>query len=225
VRVKILKNDISLDVDSEAVKKYSQAFQSIIDNSGYPIVPQLSDYLSVDGLLSSVSQKNNEKYRELLFKCLHAALAQFEQSKLREGEQTREDLRDKAEEVKAGLSVVKENAGKLEDLIRTNLKQRFLDMLEDSNYDENRILQEVALMLIKQSINEEIKRLGIHLAEFDNLLLSNDPVGKRMDFLCQEINREINTIGSKSQIAELNLQVVRMKDSLENIREQIRNIE
>lgn len=225
VKVKILKNDISLDVDTEAVQKYSAAYKKIIINSGYSLTPQLSDYLGVEGLLSSISERNSEKYRSLLFTCLDKALAQFEKSKVREGEQTRTDLREKAEELKKGLAVVKDHAAELETLIRTNLTQRFKDMLGDSNYDENRILQEVALMLVKQSINEEIKRLGIHLAEFDTLLLSNNPVGKRMDFLCQEINREINTIGSKSQIAELNLQVVRMKDSLENIREQIRNIE
>jgi len=225
VKVKILKNDISLDVDTEAVQKYSAAYKKIILHSGYSIVPQLSDYLGVEGLLSSVSEQNSEKYRTLLFTCLDKALSQFENSKVREGEQTRTDLREKAEELKKGLAVVKDHAAELETLIRSNLTQRFQDMLGDSNYDENRILQEVALMLVKQSINEEIKRLGIHLAEFDTLLLSDNPVGKRMDFLCQEINREINTIGSKSQIADLNLQVVRMKDSLENIREQIRNIE
>ena len=75
------------------------------------------------------------------------------------------------------------------------------------------------------SIHEEIKRLGVHLAEYFVLLESEEPVGKRLDFLCQEMNREINTIGSKSQMVELSTEVVRMKDGLENIREQIRNIE
>ncbi|MBO6001473.1 MAG: DUF1732 domain-containing protein, partial [Spirochaetales bacterium] len=72
---------------------------------------------------------------------------------------------------------------------------------------------------------EEVVRLGAHIAEFRKLLSSSEPVGKRMDFLSQEMNREINTIGSKSQMVEVNFEVVNMKDSLENIREQIRNIE
>ena len=80
-------------------------------------------------------------------------------------------------------------------------------------------------MLNRYTINEEVKRLSTHLKAYDGLLEEREPVGKRLDFLCQEMNREINTIGSKSQIVEMNLQVVRMKDSLENIREQIRNIE
>ncbi|MBR6086133.1 MAG: DUF1732 domain-containing protein, partial [Spirochaetales bacterium] len=93
------------------------------------------------------------------------------------------------------------------------------------NYDENRILTEVAVMLNRYTINEEVVRLGAHIAEFNKLLKSSEPVGKRLDFLCQEMNREINTIGSKSQIVEVNFEVVNMKDALENIREQIRNIE
>ncbi len=94
-----------------------------------------------------------------------------------------------------------------------------------AQFDENRILQEVAVMLVRYSAAEEISRLGIHLKEYHSLLQTKEPVGKRLDFLCQEMNREINTIGSKSQLVELNLEVVKMKNSLENIREQVRNIE
>lgn len=80
-------------------------------------------------------------------------------------------------------------------------------------------------MLVRYSVAEEISRLAIHLKEYQALLKAEEPIGKRLDFLCQEMNREINTIGSKSQLVELNLEVVKMKDSLENIREQVRNIE
>ena len=117
------------------------------------------------------------------------------------------------------------NVAGLEKMIRDNLTERLNEMLGDKNYDENRILTEVAVMLNRYTINEEVVRLGAHIAEFNKLLKSSEPVGKRLDFLCQEMNREINTIGSKSQIVEVNFEVVNMKDALENIREQIRNIE
>ncbi len=110
-------------------------------------------------------------------------------------------------------------------MIKENLLSRIKEMLGDANYDDNRILTEVAVMLNRFTINEEVVRLSTHIAEFHKLLESNDAVGKRLDFLSQEMNREINTIGSKSQIVEVNLQVVNMKDCLENIREQVRNIE
>ena len=78
---------------------------------------------------------------------------------------------------------------------------------------------------MKYSINEECSRLKVHLDEYDRLLESEEPVGKRLDFLCQEMNREINTTASKSQMVEVNLEVVKMKDVLEDIWEQARNIE
>ena len=127
--------------------------------------------------------------------------------------------------VSEGLDVIKSHANELEQMVKDTLRSRFVEMLGDQNYDENRILQEVAVMLVKYSVHEEIKRLGVHLKEYFSLLERSEPVGKRLDFLCQEMNREINTIGSKSQMVELNIQVVKMKDGLENIREQIRNIE
>ena len=77
----------------------------------------------------------------------------------------------------------------------------------------------------REAENEEVSRLGVHIAEYRKLLESADPCGKRLDFLCQEMQRECNTIASKSQLADINLLVVRMKDNIENIREQIRNIE
>ena len=83
----------------------------------------------------------------------------------------------------------------------------------------------MAALLVKYSINEECSRLKVHLDEYDRLLESEEPVGKRLDFLCQEMNREINTTASKSQMVEVNLEVVKMKDVLEDIREQARNIE
>ncbi len=91
--------------------------------------------------------------------------------------------------------------------------------------DENQFRQEVGSILVKYSINEEQIRLRTHLKEYFRLLNSDESVGKRLDFLMQEMNRETNTTASKSQIADINIEAVKMKDAIENIREQIRNIE
>ena len=152
-------------------------------------------------------------------------MQQFRDAKAREGEATRRDLTAMIDSLEASLEVVKANVSTLETMIRQNLETRIREMLGDSSYDENRILTEVAVMLNRYTINEETVRLSTHIAEFRKLLASDDAVGKRMDFLSQEMNREINTIGSKSQMVEVNMQVVNMKDCLENIREQVRNIE
>jgi uncharacterized protein (TIGR00255 family) len=156
---------------------------------------------------------------------LDKALIDFRSSKEREGEATRQDLLRLGARLAEGLDAVEANAGTLETKLKENLLNRFDELLGNKGYDENRFLQEVAMLLSKYSVNEEIVRLRTHIEAFTELLASTDPVGKRLDFLCQEMNREINTIGSKSILVEINQQVVSMKDNLENIREQVRNIE
>lgn len=225
IRVKNLVSDIELYIDPVAVQKYSEAFSSIGALSGKALKPQLSDFLGSEGVLTSLKGNDSERYRQVLFATLGEALAQFSASKEREGASTKADLFSLGKRLEAGFLVIQSHADELEALLKQNLRSRFGEMLGDQNYDENRILSEVAVMLVKYSVNEEIKRLAVHLKEYFALLELDEPVGKRLDFLCQEMNREINTIGSKSQMVELNIQVVAMKDSLENIREQIRNIE
>jgi uncharacterized protein (TIGR00255 family) len=158
-------------------------------------------------------------------KLLDKALVEFSDSKGREGTATQENLTQLGNQLHSGLDAIAEYAGTLEIKLKENLISRFDEMLGEKGYDENRFLQEVATLLTKYSVNEELVRLKTHIDVFMDLLKSPDPVGKRLDFLCQEMNREINTIGSKSIIVEINQQVVNMKDSLENIREQVRNIE
>ncbi len=225
IRVRNLISDVELSVDPQAVKKYTEAFIQIAAISQKVLRPQLSDYLASEGVLTAVKAGDSEQYRNVLFKTLDEALVQFDQSKQREGEATKADLIRLGHVVEDGLRIVRSHADELEEMIKNTLRSRFEELLQDREYDENRILSEVAVMIIKYSVHEEIKRLQMHLKEYYSLLEQPDPVGKRLDFLCQEMNREINTIGSKSQMVELNIQVVRMKDGLENIREQIRNIE
>lgn len=225
VKVKRFKSDMSLLVDQEAVALLSEAFGQISVYSGKALKPTLGDYLSQEGVLVASTERDSEIYREDLHSALDEALLQFGASKEREGEATALVLSRLGEAISSGLAVVQANADRLEEHIKQNLLKRFEELLGDQHYDENRIIQEVAVMLVRYSVAEEISRLAIHLKEYQALLKAEEPIGKRLDFLCQEMNREINTIGSKSQLVELNLEVVKMKDSLENIREQVRNIE
>ncbi|MDC7250509.1 MAG: YicC family protein [Sphaerochaetaceae bacterium] len=225
VRVRMLKNDVKVVVDDNVINQYMIAFNKINEISKLNITPQLNDFLNIEGALISVKDHDTKKFEKPLFDLLDKALIQFKESKEREGSSTQLDLKSSKKKMQESLDIINSRADEIETIVKTNLTNRLNDMLEDQNYDENRILQEVAIMLVKLSINEEVQRLAVHFDEFDRLLESDAPIGKRIDFLCQEINREINTIGSKSQIADINLQVVKMKDNLENIREQVRNIE
>lgn len=228
VRVKNLKSDVELHLDEALASSYLDAIakvKAIAASKGMDVMVTETDILSKDGVLSSVKTDTLETYREGLDHCSPIVMQQFRDAKAREGEATRRDLTSMIDSLEASLEVVKANVSTLEAMIRQNLEARIKEMLGDSSYDENRILTEVAVMLNRYTINEETVRLSTHIAEFRKLLASDDAVGKRMDFLSQEMNREINTIGSKSQMVEVNMQVVNMKDCLENIREQVRNIE
>lgn len=228
VRVKNLKSDVELHLDEALAGSYLDAIakvKAIAASKCMDVMVTATDILSNDGVLSSVKTDTLETYREGLDHCSAMVMDQFRATKTREGEATRRDLCAMLDSLEASLEIVKANVSKLEAMIRQNLETRIKEMLGDSSYDENRILTEVAVMLNRYTINEETVRLSTHIAEFRKLLASDDAVGKRMDFLSQEMNREINTIGSKSQMVEVNMQVVNMKDCLENIREQARNVE
>jgi uncharacterized protein (TIGR00255 family) len=112
----------------------------------------------------------------------------------------------------------------MENRFSRTIRGRMEELLGDK-IDESRIAAEVAMLLVKYSIHEELIRLAAHCEAFLAAVREKGGVGKKLDFICQEMNREINTIGSKNVMAEVSRCVVAMKDCLENIREQIRNIE
>jgi uncharacterized protein (TIGR00255 family) len=225
IRVKQLASSMDLHVDIEAVSRYSEAFKKIADAVNIAFNPTLADFLGSEGVLVNVAGQDSKQYAEPLFRLLNQALEQLLENRHREGESTCRDLRRLGDSLESGLAVVSKHADELEKRLKENLKSRFDEMLGTKGYDEHRFLQEIAVMLTRYSINEELVRLAAHIKEYRTLLENNNPVGKRLDFLCQEMNREVNTIGSKSTMVEVNHQVVTMKDDVENIREQIRNIE
>jgi uncharacterized protein (TIGR00255 family) len=225
IRLRQLRADLNLHVDHAALEQYRSAYSQIADAAGIAKEPVLRDYIDAEGVLVSVRDTDISRYEEPLFELLEMALRDLKVSKQREGDATKVHLKQLGDALLTGLDTVAGYADALEERLKTNLLARFEELLGSKGYDENRFLQEVAILLTKYSVSEELVRLKTHIELYMDLLDSPDPVGKRLDFLCQEMNREINTIGSKSIMAEINHQVVGMKDSLENIREQVRNIE
>lgn len=227
-KLRTLKQMALVNVDEDAAASYAEAAAEvarICSSKGLDARFSLSDVLNREGVLNDIRQETAQTYRTAVESCLFTALESLEASRIREGQVTKADLEKMVDGIENSLNSVKAHASELEDMIKTGLKKRIEEMLGDKDYDENRILTEVAVMLMKYTVNEEITRLGAHISEFRRLLDLDEAVGKRADFLCQEMNREINTIGSKSQMVEVSLAVVNMKDCLENIREQVRNIE
>lgn len=229
IKVKNLQGKLEVGIDENVATAYMEAYKKLSElakkNHLKMANSSLSSLADQDGVLSVIHENGMQEYMDGLDYCAKEVLSQFEEGKIREGNATKKDLSEKIDSIAESVRKVSAKADELESTIKKNLDERVHEMLKDTDYDEGRILTEVAVMAMRYTINEELVRLSTHMTEFRRLLESDEPVGKRMDFLCQEMNREINTIGSKSVMVEINLEVVNMKDCLENIREQIRNIE
>lgn len=226
IRLKELESSAEINVDFGILEKYKEAYSAIADKLDNSVVPTFRDFISSEGVIKSVNNNDTSMYEESLLGTFGIALNQFVESKKREGKETQKDLISLGSSFNESLNVINSNAERLESHIKSNIMDKYNELLDNKNLDENRFMTEVALLLSKYSINEEQQRLAAHIKEYNRLVNNdNEAVGKRLDFLCQEMNREINTIASKSQLVDINLEVVKMKDNLENIREQIRNIE
>ena len=224
IRVKELESDAQIYADTKMAKSYYDAIKEVAIATGYDekSIP-LSLILEQNGVLNSNKSYDVEKYKSMIDPIFDNALNQFVKDENREGENLLVDLKSKLLELETCADFFKKWQPKMENVFKEIITAKFNDLLKD-NVDENRIMTEVAAMLVKYTINEEIVRLQSHIKAMKDELENNPYPGKKIDFICQEMNREINTIGSKNQFAEVGAMVIKAKDSLENIREQSKNI-
>lgn len=224
IRVKETESDIEIAADTNAAKAYLDAIKKIADATGYSSDIPLSLIISQPGVLNTNQNYDVEKYGQMISPVLKEALDKFCADRKREGENLKKDLLSKLSKLEECAAFFKEWQPKMETNFKEQITAKFKELLADQ-VDENRIMTETAAMLVKYTINEEIVRLHSHLAAMKTEIENNPAPGKKLDFLCQEANREINTIGSKNQFAEVGAMVISSKDSLENIREQAKNVE
>jgi uncharacterized protein (TIGR00255 family) len=224
VRVREPNADIAVSVNHRAAGAYYDSILALASDLGLEEKPDLALILGMEGVLEIEKNRDDERYRSIIEPLLQQAADQFEAERVREGRRAEDDILSHIASLEAGLKTVASYSPVMEAAIQENLKNRFSELLGD-RIDENRILAETAVLLMKYTISEELSRLSSHLEEFRLEAERNPSPGKKLDFLCQEINREINTIGSKTPVLEVSRAVVGMKDALENIREQLRNVE
>lgn len=161
----------------------------------------------------------------LLMEAVQAAVGAMEAMRCREGGALAADLADRREQVAQWVAQIRERAPQVVGEYRQKLKARLDQLLEGVELDPVRLAQEVALMADRCDVTEELVRLASHFHQFDGALASGEPVGRKLDFLMQEMNREVNTIGSKSSDAEITSLVIRIKAEMEKMREQVQNVE
>lgn len=178
-----------------------------------------SDYVEV-----TEKQESDETFGDLVLDSVRKAVKRIDASRLQEGQKIQQVLTGYSQEF---IDLVHELAGFVE-IYEKDYREKFEAKLNDwlgEQVDEARLLTELAILLEKGDIHEELDRLAIHVDKLQELLCQSEPVGRELDFLMQEMNREVNTIGSKSSPIEIKNIVVQMKTILEKIREQIQNVE
>ncbi len=224
LRMRELEENLSVILDKNTVLSYIKVLEELKALAGLSEPLHLSHLLKMEGILKTDKARDLENYWEIIRPLLEKCFRSFEAVRLQEGKNTETDIMKNIAVIEENLALVERKAASLEDHIKETIRTRFYELLKDG-IDENRVLTETAVLLLKYGINEEIVRMKAHLQSFRTIAAEPGGVGKKLDFLAQELNREINTIGSKSSLVEINHAVVSMKDALENIREQLRNIE
>jgi len=224
IRIRENNTPVSISVNLNAAKAYYDAINALANELKIDEKPGLAALLKLGGIFDVEKNRNQEDYLNEIEPLLQEALAVFCAEREREGKHTEDDIMSNLEIIESSVKTVASYVPVIENGIKESIRARFAETL-GSQIDENRVLAETASLLLKYTISEEISRLDSHLKEFRAETGKNARPGKKLDFLCQEINREINTIGSKSAIIEVSGEVVKMKEALENIREQLRNVE
>jgi uncharacterized protein (TIGR00255 family) len=213
--------------NEKMVRLYSKMLEQVkfVANIQQPV--QMSDLLQFDGLFEK--QKDDEEEIRIIWNCACEALAEaisnLNEMRAKEGEELKVDLINQVNGIADMLNTVNQLSAKRLPEMREKLQNRIKNLVNDDKIDPDRMEMEVVLLIDKMDINEEIVRLQSHLKFFLETLANKSPVGRRLNFLCQEINRELNTIGSKSNDSAIAHHIVLGKEKLEQIREQVQNIE
>lgn len=213
-------------VDVALAKEYRRAFSQIAQALGVSDDVKLRDIAQQAGVIRLDERPVDlVPAQRAIGQALEAALAGLIEMRRREGEATRADLLARLAVLEATAAEIAERAPRSVDEYRQRLTDRIAELSRGTPVDPARLAQEVAVFAERTDIAEELSRFASHLSQFRKLIESPEPSGRKMDFLVQEMHREINTTGSKSQHAEISIRVVTIKAELERVREQVQNVE
>lgn len=224
--------DAQIAVNRSVAEGYVNALRTMNEELGAEGAGWLADDLTLSSLLRlpdlftvTKEQDDEEQIWAIVSDAAGEALQSFLQMRETEGKRLAGDLLQKLSGIEEMLTQIEEIEPGVAESYRERLYAKLTEILGDTQIDPQRILTETAIFAEKTAIDEETVRLHSHIAQFRELLASPDPVGRKLDFLVQEMNREVNTIGSKAQELRITRLVVDMKSEIEKIREQIQNIE
>lgn len=221
------KSTVDVNVDIPLALSYKNALNQLKDELELNDKILLKDIIHISDVIKMDKKEIDKDAIWKIFKeTFEIALKDLSSMKLNEGESLKEDILLKLESMKGVITIISERAPFVVIEYKDKLHERIANLLDENLVlDEERFNTEIAFFADKSSIDEEIVRLNSHINQFYDILEEDGPIGRKIDFLIQELNREINTIGSKANDIIISKNVVEVKSELEKIREQIQNIE
>ncbi len=214
-----------LKIDKDLAKTYIKEIKDISREEDIEPTIDFVELLKLPDVLNLKYNQEDEQIKQEVIGVLKVAINQLVKMRNEEGNKIYDDLMKRIDTVESKIIKISEKSTGLIQEYVVKLEGRVKEILQTEEIDKSRIAQEVVIYADKSSIEEEITRLKSHISQFRNLLQSNEAVGKKLDFIIQEMNRETNTIGSKSNCLDITNNVIDIKTELEDIREQIQNIE
>lgn len=214
-----------LKLDWGMANQFFELMEQVKDKYHIHSEVTLQDFLQLNSIFSEVEETmENDDLEGMIVSALIDALEHVKAMRVQEGHQLQNDLQEQLNKLEKIVENVKKYAPSVVSLYKERLTQRLTD-LSDGLIDESRLVTEAAIFADKCDINEELTRLESHFLQFTETLKQKEPIGRKLDFLVQEMNREVNTIGSKGNDSFITKEVVEMKSLLEKMKEQVQNIE
>lgn len=219
-------DDVVIEVNQPVAASYMKALEELSKLYGVKNdVTALSLSRFQDVLRIEKSEADTDALSADLCNVLEEALCGYDTMRATEGEKLYNDISSRLDEIERLTALAEERSPVTVKAYREKHYNRMREVLQNTDFDENRILLEAAVFADKVAVNEEIVRLRSHVAQLREMLLADEPVGRKIDFLIQELNREANTLGSKGNDSEMARIVIDLKAEIEKIREQVQNIE
>ena len=214
-----------IKINTEIARMYIKELRDLAESEGIVVDIPVTEISKLPDVLTIQNNQDDETIKNELLEVTNKAIENLVGMRKIEGEKIAQDLFTRIQDIDGKVKKISSlSTGLIEDYV-VKLNTRIKELLQDQEIDEARLAQEVVIYADKCSIEEEVTRLNSHVYQFRELLNSNEAVGKKLDFMIQEMNRETNTIGSKANNLEITNEVINMKTQLENIREQVQNIE
>jgi len=212
-------------LNEPVAEAYKSAFQSLSEKFQVENNPDLAILSAIDNIFIIQESDDEEVLERLLFSALDQALLVLSEMKEKEGNFLARDILKRCNNVEEMIESIEKRSPVVVDEYRKKLEQRLKELLKNTDLDDTRFQTEIAYFADRSNITEEIIRLRSHLKQMKDTIANGGSIGRKLEFIVQEMNRETNTIGSKSADVLISSYVVELKSELEKIREQVQNIE